>query len=58
MDRVRHCSRTVVGRLEMLVLDGVNVRSLAGSGYESFEVVRFTGFMDGDLPMGSMPGLH
>jgi hypothetical protein len=42
--------------LEMCVLDDVNVRSLAGSGYESFAVVRCTGFMDGGLPMGSMSG--
>jgi hypothetical protein len=40
----------------MCLLDGVNTRSLAGSGYESFAVVRYTGFMDGDLPMGSMSG--
>ncbi len=42
--------------IEMRVLDGVNSRSLVGSGYESFVVVRYTGLMDGDFPMGSMPG--
>ena len=50
------CSRVVTRGLEIRVLDGVNVRSLAGSGYGSFAVVRFIGFMDGGLPMGSIPG--
>ena len=50
------CSRAVTRGLEMRVLDDVNARSLPGSGYESFAVVRYTGFMDGGLPMGSMPG--
>ena len=40
----------------MRVLDGVNARSLAGFGWESFAWVRCTGFADGGLPMGSIPG--
>jgi hypothetical protein len=56
MDRARRCSRTMERGIEMCVLDGVNSRSLVGSGYESFTVVRCTGLMDGDFPMGSMPG--
>jgi hypothetical protein len=31
-------------------------RSLAGFGWESFAWVRYTGFTDGGLPMGSIPG--
>ena len=50
------CSRAMARGLEMYVLDDVNTQSLAGSGYESFAVVRYTGFMDGALPMGSMSG--
>ena len=42
------CSRVMARGLEMRVLDGVNARSLAGSGFESFAVVRCIGFMDGD----------
>ena len=64
-DNVRHilvgahhgcCSRAVTRGLEMRVLDDVNARSLSGSGYGSCAVVRYIGFMDGDLPMGSMSG--
>ena len=40
----------------MRVLDGVNARSLAGFGWESFAWVRCTGFADGGLPMGSILG--
>ena len=40
----------------MRVLDGVNARSLAGFGWESCAWVRCTGFADGGLPMGSIPG--
>jgi hypothetical protein len=50
------CSRAVTRGLDRRVLDGVNVWSLAGFGWESFEWVRFTGFTDGVLPMGSIPG--
>ena len=50
------CSRVVTRGLDRCVLDDVNARSLAGSGYGSFAVVRCTGFMDGVLSMGSMPG--
>jgi hypothetical protein len=50
------CSRAMTRGLEIRVLDGVNARSLAGPGYESFAVVRYTGFMDGDLSMGSLSG--
>ena len=34
----------------MCALDGVSTRSLVGFGCESFVVVRYTGFMDGDCP--------
>ncbi len=34
----------------MCALDGVNTRSLAVFGCESFVVVRCTGVMDGDYP--------
>ena len=40
----------------MRVLDGVNALSFAGFGWESFAWVRCTGFADGGLPMGSIPG--
>ena len=40
----------------MRVLDGVNALSFAGFGWESFAWVRCTGFADGVLPMGSIPG--
>ena len=50
------CSRAVTRGLDRRVLDDVNTRSLTGSGYGSFAVVRCIGFMDGGLPMGSMPG--
>ena len=40
----------------MHVLDGVNTLSFAGFGWESFAWVRCTGFADGGLPMGSIPG--
>jgi len=43
--------------LKNLALGGSGRDSLlAGSGYGSFAVVRYIGFMDGDLTMGSMPG--
>ncbi len=42
--------------LDRRVLDGVNARSLAGFGWESFAWVRWTGFTDGVLSMGSIPG--
>ncbi len=44
--------------IDRRVLDGVNTRSLAGFGWESFAWVRCTGFTDGGLPMGSIPGKH
>ena len=34
----------------MSVLEGANVRSVAGSGCESFVGVHCTGFVDGDCP--------
>jgi hypothetical protein len=39
----------------MCDLDGVSTRSLAGFGCESFVVVRYTGFMDGDCHQGIYP---
>jgi hypothetical protein len=50
------CSRAVTRGLDWRVLDDVNAWSLAGFGWESFAWVRCTGFTDGDLPMGSIPG--
>jgi hypothetical protein len=40
----------------MCVLEGVNVRSIAGSGCESFGRVHFTGFVDG--PWGPAHGIY
>ena len=51
------CSRAVTRGLDRRVLDGVNAWSLAGFGWESFAWVRCTGFTDGGLPMGSIPGV-
>jgi hypothetical protein len=51
------CSRAVTRGLDRRVLDGVNVWSLVGIGWESFAWVRCTGFTDGDLTMGSIPGV-
>ncbi len=48
--RYGHCSRAVTRGLEMCALDGVNTGSLPGFGCESFVVVRYTGFVDGDCP--------
>ncbi len=50
------CSREVTRGFDRRVLDGVNERSLAGFGWESFAWVRYTGFTDGGLPMTSIPG--
>jgi len=50
------CSRAVTRGLDRRDLDGVKAWSLAGSGYGFFAVVRCIVFMDGGLPMGSMPG--
>ena len=58
LERARRCSRAMARGLEMRVLDGVNARSLAGFGWESGAWVRCTGFADGGLPMGSIPGAH
>ena len=41
------CSHAMARGLEMCLLDDVNTRSLAGSGFESLAVVRCIGFMDG-----------
>ena len=41
------CARAMARGLEMRVLEGVNARSVAGSGWESFAGVRCTGFVDG-----------
>jgi hypothetical protein len=46
------CSRTVTRGLDRLVLDDVNVWSLAGFGWESFAWVRCTGFTDGGCVKG------
>ncbi len=56
LERARRCSRAMARGLEMRVLDDVNARSLAGFGWESCAWVRCTGFADGGLPMGSIPG--
>jgi hypothetical protein len=56
LERARHCSHAMVRGLDRRVLDGVNVWSLAGFGWESFAWVRYTGFSDGGLPIGSIPG--
>jgi hypothetical protein len=57
------CSRAVTRGLDRRVLDGVNTCSLVGFGWETeeymgsrFAWVRCTGFTDGVLPMGSIPG--
>ena len=42
----------------MRTLDGVITRSLPGFGCESFVVVRYTGFMDGDCPGDLSLGHH
>jgi hypothetical protein len=56
LEHVRRCSRVMTRELEMRVLDGVNERSLASLGWESFAWVRSTGFANGGLPMGSILG--
>ena len=43
------CVRAMTRGLEIRVLEGVNARSITGSGCESFAGVRYTGFVDGDL---------
>jgi hypothetical protein len=50
------CSRPETRGIDRRVLDDVNEWLLPGFGWESFEWVGYTGFMDGDLPMGSIPG--
>jgi hypothetical protein len=42
----------------MCALDGVSTRSLPGFGFESFVVVRCTGFMNGDCPGNLSLGQH
>ena len=44
------CDRAMTGGLEMCVLEDVNVRSVPGSGCESFTRVHYTGFVNGDCP--------
>ena len=39
MERARHCSRAMARGLAMRVLDGVNARSLAGSGIEQLSLL-------------------
>ncbi len=56
LERARRCSHVMTRGLDMRVLDGVNAWSFAGFGWESFAWVRCTGFTDGVLPMGSIPG--
>ena len=58
LERARRCSRAMARGLDMRVLDGVNALSFVGFGWESFVWVRCTGFADGGLPMGSIPGAH
>ncbi len=43
------CSRAVTRGIETCVLDDVNARSFAGSGWGSFGGVHYTGFTDGDF---------
>ena len=43
-------ARAMTRGLEIRVLEGANVWSIAGSGCESFAGVRYTGFLDGDCP--------
>ena len=54
MCRVSHgrCSRVMTRGLEMLVLEDPNVWSISCSGCESFAGVHYTGFVDGDCPLG------
>ena len=52
------CARVMAGGLEMLVLEGANARSVAGSGCESFAGVRCTGFVNGDCPWDLSLGQH
>ena len=42
------CVRTMVGGVEMLVLETDNARSVADSGFESFAGVRCNEFVNGD----------
>ena len=56
LEQARRCSLEMERGLEMSVLDGVNTRSLASLGWESFAWVRCTGFANGGLPMGSILG--
>ncbi len=56
VSRHGRCSREVTGGFEMCVPDGVNTRSLAGFGCESFEGVIYTGFVDGDCLRDLSPG--
>ena len=44
------CVRAMTRGFEIRVLEGANVWSIAGSGCESFEGVRCTGFVDVDYP--------
>ena len=44
------CDRAMLGGLEIRVLEDANVRSFAGSRYESFAGVHCTGFVNGDCP--------
>ena len=52
------CARVMTGGLEMLVLEGANARSDAGSECESFTGVRCTGFVDGDYSWDLSLGQH
>ena len=42
------CACAMTGGLEMRVLEDANVRSVTGSGCESFAGVHCTGFVNGD----------
>jgi hypothetical protein len=44
--------------VKMLVLDGVNARSLDSFGWESFAGVRCTGLANGGLPWDLFLGQH
>jgi hypothetical protein len=50
------CSHTMVGGLEIRVLDDVNTWSLVGSGCGSFWRGPLHWIHEGGLPMGSIPG--
>jgi hypothetical protein len=59
LERVHHCSRVMTRGIDSRVLDGVNVWSLAGFGWESFAWVRYhqrtgDGRFDGETFLGGL----